>query len=1332
MYLQKHIFHLLVCGLVPLTVTPVIFLQAEVAQAETTPQLKSELMQQAEEGWALAQQGKLEEARQVFEQTLQVAKQRSDRDAQVLSMAGFGIIYSQQGQPEKALEVYQQALQLAENVSNSRTNSMILILIGKEYYNLKKFPEALEVFEQVRAVYQNTLEPSEKAWLLQAIGGVRVQLQQSDKALEVWLQALEIYTSLDRQDAAIGVMWQIGGEYRKQKQYETALQYLTQALALQKAQPEPNPLQEKTIEIELAETQKLYGDDLFRQGKAQAAIAQYQQSLEIVKKYGARSKEVFVLNAIGIAWNNLGEYAKAIDFYQQSLAVLKLIDDKQASVKDIRTAESIFLTNIGNTYEQWADTAVDETTDAKYNQAQEYFRQAAAIYRELGDRAQEAYLLESMARIYAKKLGEEEVNNEKAIEFYHRALVSYQALNDKIKAAETLTNIGGIYDSWGVVSIEEMRQVRLNKAVEFYQQALAIYRDMQERDREVALLRMIARVYSQESATGEEAVKLYRQAIAIFQASNDDLKVANMLDSIGQTYFELITRSRADRQEYSAKALEFQQQALAIYQKLNDRPSQLRTLKWIQAAAIMQEDYFKALEAYRQILAVKAGRQLDVSQIFNASGDRKSPLLLQPTVQTPTRGEANARLASNSLLLPSSGHRTLVARLLYLSDPYQETSLRAEAEGYFHIMGTAFQQMRASRSQTIKTSEFNQNTAEIVYQKTLAISFEFVRQAFISTVEEVKMQQKSNRISHPFLVAGLLYLQQGQVDVALEFYQRALAISREFGDRAMEGNVLSYLGQVHDAIDKPEKALENYQQALVLLKESGDRYAEETTLAQMGKTLLRIGNPSLAEEVLSDSLNLWEARKTIWIAEAVSDERLNAEEDLASSFFYATGERIYHHLQRALIAQNKYQAALEVSERGRARSLIGLLLDRFQNPDGQQPKRVSPPPDLPRIQQVAKTQNATLVEYSLIQDINGLRDSVLYIWVIQPNGQIDFRSVDLKTLNTPLNNLATISRNAIGVRGRSEIEVVAEIDPQEQKTHLQKLHELLIEPIADLLPQDSNQRVILIPQGNLFLVPFSALQDATGKYLLEKHTLVLAPSIQVLELTHKERQGDKNRQWSADKALIVGNPTMPDLSRIDPNLTSLRLDPLPAAEREATTIGQLFNTQPLLGSEATEVEVVRRMKTARLIHLATHGLLDSLRESTKVSTSKIPGAIALAPSGNDKTNNGLLTTEEIASMQLDAELVVLSACDTGRGDIYGGDSVFGLSRSFFAAGVPSVIVSLWAVPDAPTAELMTQFYKNLQQNPDKAQALRQAMLTTMKTHPNPRDWAGFTLIGEAE
>ncbi|MEP0787052.1 CHAT domain-containing protein [Trichocoleus sp. DQ-A1] len=184
-----------------------------------------------------------------------------------------------------------------------------------------------------------------------------------------------------------------------------------------------------------------------------------------------------------------------------------------------------------------------------------------------------------------------------------------------------------------------------------------------------------------------------------------------------------------------------------------------------------------------------------------------------------------------------------------------------------------------------------------------------------------------------------------------------------------------------------------------------------------------------------------------------------------------------------------------------------------------------------------------------------------------------------------------------------------------------------------------------------------------------------------------------------------------------------KLSTLPGAEREALAIATLLNTKALIGNSANESAVVQQMSKAKMIHLATHGLLDDFQRSG------VPGAIALAPSGQE---DGLLTASEILNLKLNAELVVLSACDTGRGKLTG-DGVIGLSRSLITAGVPSVIVTLWAIPDNPSALLMTEFYQNLQQNSDKAQALRNAMLTTMKQYPNqPSAWAAYTLIGEAE
>ena len=199
---------------------------------------------------------------------------------------------------------------------------------------------------------------------------------------------------------------------------------------------------------------------------------------------------------------------------------------------------------------------------------------------------------------------------------------------------------------------------------------------------------------------------------------------------------------------------------------------------------------------------------------------------------------------------------------------------------------------------------------------------------------------------------------------------------------------------------------------------------------------------------------------------------------------------------------------------------------------------------------------------------------------------------------------------------------------------------------------------------------------------------------------------------------------MPSIPSTD-NKPAQKLSNLQGAEDEGRRVAQKLNSQFLTGNKATKATVLQQLPNARYIHLATHGLLEDY------AGFGIPGAIALAPSGKD---NGFLTSSEIQELNLKAELAVLSACDTGRGDITG-DGVVGLSRALIIAGVPSVVVSLWKVPDAPTAELMVEFYRNFQEgNLDKAQALRQAMLKMMNqdnNRDNPVKWGAFTLIGQA-
>lgn len=342
----------------------------------------------------------------------------------------------------------------------------------------------------------------------------------------------------------------------------------------------------------------------------------------------------------------------------------------------------------------------------------------------------------------------------------------------------------------------------------------------------------------------------------------------------------------------------------------------------------------------------------------------------------------------------------------------------------------------------------------------------------------------------------------------------------------------------------------------------------------------------------------------------------------------------------------------------------------------------------------------------------------------------------------------------IAVRGKPTRNLPADLTQencQDDDECLQILYQILIKPIEKLLPKNSEKHIIFFPDKDLYRVPFAALKSTDGRYLIEKHTIRIFPSIQSLDILRNKVQ---ERSEAGNKILVVGDPDLPQKIELVNSDEIVEYNySLSGSKEEAQAIAQILGTQPIIGKQATETNIVNQISQAKIVHLATHAILDVqvnrpkvpsrlnrrkiifggpdeyLSSSVESEYKKGVNVIALTPSGQD---DGLLDEVEIYSLKnLSAELVVLSACDTGIGDITT-DGVIGLARPFIANGVPSVVVSLWSVYDDTTSELMIEFYKNLRETSDKAQALRQAMLTMIKNGNNPVDWAGFLLVGEAD
>ncbi|NEP15052.1 MAG: tetratricopeptide repeat protein, partial [Symploca sp. SIO2C1] len=330
----------------------------------------------------------------------------------------------------------------------------------------------------------------------------------------------------------------------------------------------------------------------------------------------------------------------------------------------------------------------------------------------------------------------------------------------------------------------------------------------------------------------------------------------------------------------------------------------------------------------------------------------------------------------------------------------------------------------------------------------------------------------AQEIKRPRLLAnalggnGDISFSSGEYQTAFNYYSQQLEIAKVINEVKEITNSLINLGKVSHKMKKTEEAIEYYQTALNYLQNREYPYEEATALSNLGKALLAQGNLLEAEASLRDAIGIWEDFRKL----------LGSKDNWKISLFEKQVDT-YNVLQEVLVDQNKPFEALEIAERGRTRALIELLLKGLS--PAQQESAIADYSKLSEIKQIAAQQKATLVEYSLISE------NLLYIWVIQPTGKMEFRSVDIPQ-NASISELVTASRQFISARSRNDNNPTS--DATTEPSHrLQQLHQLLIEPIAELLPSDEQERVVFIPHHELFLVPFAALQDTNYNYLIEKH-----------------------------------------------------------------------------------------------------------------------------------------------------------------------------------------------------------------------------------------------------
>jgi CHAT domain-containing protein len=308
------------------------------------------------------------------------------------------------------------------------------------------------------------------------------------------------------------------------------------------------------------------------------------------------------------------------------------------------------------------------------------------------------------------------------------------------------------------------------------------------------------------------------------------------------------------------------------------------------------------------------------------------------------------------------------------------------------------------------------------------------------------------------------------------------------------------------------------------------------------------------------------------------------------------------------------------------------------------------------------------------------------------------------------------------------------------KASARKLYELLVKP-AEAELRDV-RKLCIVPDGTLWNLPFQALYNDPA-YLLEKYAIFYAPSLSVLRemgkratalsALHQNRFPGPNKNTQTE-LLALGNPTLDGetIKKVSFTRRDEELSPLPDAEKEVAYLGQLYGpsrTRVLIGDQAQESTVKAEASNYTLLHFATHAVLDD--------RNPFYSRIILSRAETDPREDGLLETWEIMKLDLNAELTILSACQTARGRVAAGEGVIGLSWALFVAGSPAAVVSQWKVDSARSSELMIEFHRTLRQRANgkqlytRSESLRQAALKLLHgPYNHPAYWAGFILIGD--
>ncbi|HEX8191247.1 MAG TPA: CHAT domain-containing protein [Pyrinomonadaceae bacterium] len=927
-----------------------------------------------------------------------------------------------------------------------------------------------------------------------------------------------------------------------------------------------------------------------------------------------------------------------------------------------------------------------------YVEALRISRLAARLAERGGDRPALGDALHNAGLVYNRQNRAAE-----AVDSLQKSLAVFEGAGDKRAAARELHHIALVHRSQG----------RPEQALAYSERSLALGEECGDKSLVAAALNNIGLVHKLQGRY-DLALDFQRRSLALAEGAGDRAVVRDVFNSIGNVY-----QARGLYEE----ALDYYRKSRALSEEMDDRAGVARAAYNVGAVYNFQGRYAEALACFQESIRIGEG--------LGAAADGRD-------------------LAYN---FHSLGR-------LYVSQGRYEQALE-----YYHKSLKIREEVndRVGAGQTLNNigivykSQGRYEEALGWFQKRLKLAEELgVKEGVATSLSNV----------------GDVYRQQGRRDLALEHLRRSLRLREEMGDRRGICVVLSKLAELYEdggdypemlragrraaalaeEINAPEELWKGQEQAGRALRALGQTAEARQSLLSAVATVERVrrevaGGEQQQQSFLENRLSPWlgmvgllvsqkeyaealtfaEASKARVLLDALQAGRAGLRQSLSQAERQAEEER-----RLKLVSLNSRlagEARGDKSDPARLAALRGeverarLEYEDFEtglylaHPELKLQRGEAPVIKAGELSALLPDSAGALLEYVVA-------DEATYLFAVTRSAGGSEADVRVYTL--------PVRREELARRTEAFRQQLAGRDLG-FRASAAGLYGLLLKPAEAQLRGKTS--IVIAPDGTLWDLPFQALLNGSNRFLLEEAAVAYAPSLTVLREMSRRRK-ERGAGEGPATLLALGNPST---GRAPGGGAAAALrgggaDALPEAEQEVRALGRLYGaarSRVYTGAEAREDRVKGEAGHASVLHFAAHGLVDN--------ASPMYSHLALA--GGGAGEDGLLEAWELTRLDLKADLVVLSACETARGRAAAGEGMIGLSWAMFLAGVPSLVVSQWKVESAGTRELMVNFHRGLiapTPKLTKGEALRQAALKLLKNPEtnHPFYWAGFVLVGE--